>query len=58
MHDLAEAYQKLAKTFHYKDNYVAVNEHAGSDLGIIDENADIFRAEAVRQCEQHTQDTF
>jgi hypothetical protein len=31
-HDLAEAYQKLAKTFHYKDNYVAVNEHAGSDL--------------------------
>ena len=32
MHDLAEAYQKLAKTFHYKDNYVAVNEHAGSDL--------------------------
>jgi len=32
MHDLAEAYQKLAKTFHYKDNYVAVNEHAGNTL--------------------------
>jgi hypothetical protein len=31
-HDLAEAYQKLAKTFHYKDNYVAVNTHAGKDL--------------------------
>jgi hypothetical protein len=31
-HDLAEAYQKLAKTFHYKDNYVAVNEHMGKDM--------------------------
>jgi len=31
-HDLAEAYQKLAKTFHYKDNYVAVNVHAGKDI--------------------------
>ena len=31
-HDLAENYQKVAKTFHYKDDYVAVNEHAGSDL--------------------------
>ena len=32
MHDLAENYQKVAKTFHYKDDYVAVNEHAGKDL--------------------------
>ena len=31
-HDLAEAYQKLAKTFNYKDNYVAVNTHGGGDL--------------------------
>ena len=31
-HTLAEAYQKLAKTFNYKDNYVAVNTHGGSDL--------------------------
>ena len=31
-HDLAENYQKVAKTYHYKDDYVAVNEHAGSDL--------------------------
>ena len=31
-HVLAEAYQKLARTFHYKDNYVAVNEHAGNEL--------------------------
>jgi hypothetical protein len=32
MHDLAENYQKVAKTFHYKDDYVAVNVHAGKDL--------------------------
>jgi hypothetical protein len=31
-HDLAEAYLKLAAVFHYKDNYVAVNRHAGKDL--------------------------
>jgi hypothetical protein len=31
-HNLAEAYQKLAKTFHYKDDYVAVNEHMGKDM--------------------------
>ena len=31
-HSLAEAYQKLAKTFNYKDDYVAVNEHNGSLL--------------------------
>ena len=31
-HDLAETYQKLAKTFNYKDDYVAVNIHAGKDL--------------------------
>ena len=29
---LAEAYQKFAKTFNYKDDYVAVNEHNGSLL--------------------------
>ena len=31
-HNLAEAYQKLAKTFNYKDDYVAVNTHGGGDL--------------------------
>ena len=31
-HDLAENYQKVAKTFNYKDDYVAVNTHGGSDL--------------------------
>lgn len=31
-HVLAETYQRDAKTSHYKYNYVAVNEHAGSDL--------------------------
>ena len=29
---LAETYQKLAKSFNYKDDYVAVNEHSGSEL--------------------------
>ena len=29
---LAETYQKMAKSFSYKDNYVAVNEHSGSVL--------------------------
>lgn len=29
---LAKAYQRLAKVDHYRDNYVAVNKHAGSDL--------------------------
>ena len=31
-HDLAEAYQIVAKTMNYKDNYVAVNTHGGNDL--------------------------
>jgi len=31
-HDLAENYRKVAKMYHYRDDYVAVNEHAGSDL--------------------------
>ena len=31
-HTLAEAYQFIAKTANYKDNYVAVNIHGGSDL--------------------------
>ena len=31
-HDLADNYQKVAKSYNYKDDYVAVNEHAGSDL--------------------------
>ena len=31
-HDLADTYQKVAKTYNYKDNYVAVNTHGGSDL--------------------------
>ena len=31
-HDLAENYQKVAKTYNYKDDYVAVNTHSGSDL--------------------------
>ena len=29
---LADRYKKLAATFHYKDDYVAVNRHAGFDL--------------------------
>jgi len=29
---LAKNYQKVAKTYHYKDDYVAVNEHAGNEL--------------------------
>lgn len=31
-HTLAETYQKLVKTFNYRDNYIAVNTHAGKDL--------------------------
>ena len=31
-HTLAETYQQSAKTFSYKDNYVAVNIHGGKDL--------------------------
>ena len=31
-HDLAKKYQKDAKVSNYKDDYVAVNEHAGKDL--------------------------
>ena len=31
-HDLAEKYLKDAKVSNYKDDYVAVNEHAGKDL--------------------------
>jgi hypothetical protein len=31
-HNLAEKYQKDARVSHYRDDYVAVNEHAGSDL--------------------------
>ena len=31
-HDLAENYQKIAKTYSYKDDYVAVNTHGGKDL--------------------------
>ena len=31
-HDLAENYQKVAKSYNYKDDYVAVNEHCGKDL--------------------------
>ena len=31
-HDLAETFQRDAKTSNYKYNYVAVNEHAGKDL--------------------------
>lgn len=31
-HTLAETYRQSAKTFSYKDNYVAVNTHGGKDL--------------------------
>ena len=31
-YSLADTYQKVAKTFNYKDDYVAVNEHNGSLL--------------------------
>ena len=31
-HDLAERYQTLARTQNYKDDYIAVNEHQGSNL--------------------------
>ena len=31
-HDLAETYRKVAKMCHYKDDYVAVNEHSGKDI--------------------------
>ena len=31
-HNLAENYQKVAKTFNYKDDYVAINTHGGGDL--------------------------
>ena len=30
-HTLAETYQKMAKTFNYRDDYVAVNTHSGKD---------------------------
>lgn len=31
-HTLAETYQYVAKSANYKDNYIAVNKHAGKDL--------------------------
>ena len=31
-HDLAETYQDLAKSFNYKNNYVAVDKHSGEDI--------------------------
>ena len=31
-HDIAENYQKVAKSFNYLDDYVAVNTHGGKDL--------------------------
>ena len=31
-HNLAENYLKVAKTFNYRDDYVAVNRHSGRDL--------------------------
>ena len=31
-HTLAKNYQKVAKSYNYKDDYVAVNEHNGKDL--------------------------
>ena len=31
-HNLAEAYQKVAKAFNYRDDYIAVNTHGGGDL--------------------------
>lgn len=31
-HAFAVAYQEVAKTLNYKNNFIAVNEHAGSDL--------------------------
>ena len=31
-HNLAETYQTVAKVHHYRDNYVAVNTHAGKDI--------------------------
>jgi len=41
---LAEEYQKLAKTFNYKDHYVAVNVHAGNTLVPV-ENKLVYVAE-------------
>ena len=31
-HDLAETYQDVAKSFNYKNNYVAVDKHSGKDI--------------------------
>lgn len=31
-HDLAETYQKVTKSYNYRDDFVAVNTHDGSDL--------------------------
>ena len=31
-HTLAETYQKVAKAFNYRDDYIAVNTHGGGDL--------------------------
>ena len=31
-HTVAETYKKLAQAFNYKDDYIAVNKHAGRDL--------------------------
>ena len=31
-HNLAETYQKVAKTFNYRDDYVSVNTHGGKDM--------------------------
>lgn len=31
-HDLAENYQKVARSYNYKDDYIAVNTHGGKDL--------------------------
>ena len=37
-HTLAENYQKVAKTYNYKDNFVAVNTHSGKDLAPVFNN--------------------
>ena len=37
-HTLAENYQKVAKTYNYKDDFVAVNTHSGKDLAPVFNN--------------------
>ena len=51
-HDLAETYEKVAKTFNYKDDYVSVNKHSGSDLKPVFNNLMLISEERAYEVQQ------